>query len=60
MTVYIDIKILYNSRTGILAATQKRFPIDLTILLQAYKVKKIPKVVWTPSIDNPANAMTIL
>lgn len=58
LVIYTDAKSLFEGLVGINATTEKRLMIDLTMLRQAYELKEIAEVVWIPSAQNPADAMT--
>lgn len=58
ITVYTDSKSLYDTLTGINATSEKRWLFDLAILREAYELHEIAEIIWVPSSDNPADAMT--
>lgn len=58
MTVYTDSKRLYDGILGANATAEKRLLIDLSLLRQAYELHEIVEVVWVPSSNNSADALT--
>lgn len=58
LVIYTDSKSLYDGIVGAKATAEKRLLIDFTLLRQSYELREIAEVVWVPSSDNPADALT--
>lgn len=56
--IYTDPKSLYDAITGINATTETGPLLDLALFPETFELQKIATVVWVPSKDNPADAMT--
>lgn len=54
----MDSKPLYDAIAGINATTEKRLLIDLTVPCEAYELQEIGNLVWIPTADNLADALT--
>lgn len=58
LILYTDSKLLFHSIVGINSTTEKRLLIDLYMLRESYEMHEHTEVVWIPSSQNPANALT--
>ena len=58
MVLCTDSKSLYNCLVKLGTTQKKRLMVDLMCLRQAYKRRKITKVKWISSGNNPADAIT--
>lgn len=58
LTLYTDSKCLFDGIMGFNATSEKRLLIDLRMLREAYEMREIAEVIWIPSGENPADAMT--
>lgn len=58
LVLHTDSKSLFNSTAGLTSATEKRVLIDLFILRQSYELRELTKIVWNPSEQNSADAIT--
>lgn len=57
-TVHLAVSTLFEELVEINATTEKRLIVDLTMPRQAYERNEIADVVWIPSAQNPAGAMS--
>lgn len=58
MATWTDLMLHYDGIVGINLATEERLLIDLIILRELYELHKISNLVWIPSGDNSADALT--
>lgn len=56
--IYIDPESLYDAITGINATSGKRLLAVFALFCEEFELRNIAKVMWVPSRDNPADAMT--
>lgn len=56
--VFTDLKSVFDGIIGINPPTKKRMLIDLSVLRQSYDRREIAEVVWIPTNQNPADALT--
>lgn len=59
VVINTDSKPLFDSVVGLILTTEKWMLIDLFILRQSYELRELTKIVWIPSAQNPAIAVTI-
>lgn len=58
LKLFTDSKSLYDGIVGINSTSGKRLPIDLRLLRQPYKCRKIAEVLWITSAASLADALT--
>lgn len=58
LVLYTDSKSLFDSIVGMNSTTEKRLLIDLSLLRERYELRELTEVVWIPSEENPADALT--
>ena len=58
LDIYTDSRSLYDSLVSLNSVTEKRLLIDLRILLQAYERRELTEVLWIPTAQNLADALT--
>lgn len=58
LTLYTDSKSLFDGLVNIGTTTEKRLLIDLRMMREAYEQRELTEIVWIPSEQNPADAMT--
>lgn len=58
LVLYTVSKSLFRCIGSLSLPSEKRCIIDLCMLRQCYELRELRKVVWTPSAQNPADALT--
>ena len=58
MVIYTDSRSLYDALVSLNTTTEKRLLIDLHLLRQAYERREVAEVLWIPTGQNPADALT--
>ena len=58
LAVMTDSRSLYDAMVTLNSTTEKRLLIDLRVLRDSYEKREITEIMWIPSGDNPADALT--
>lgn len=58
INVFLDSNSLFDGIIGIKPTAEKTLLIDLSVLLQIYERREIADVIWIPTEQNPADALT--
>lgn len=58
LRIYIDSQSSFDSLRKLNTATEKRLIIDLSMLRDSYELRDIADVLWIPSGQNQADAIT--